>query len=76
MVGVEAEVKVTWNNDIEYRNKRMNMKKQGVMMSWRSKEKDEEYSRPIIELVEMKMKHLFIDLNVIHPTFPLVDVDI
>ena len=38
MIGVEANVKVTWNDDIEYKRKRRNMKKQGVMMSRGSKE--------------------------------------
>ena len=31
------------------------MKKQGVMMSWRSRKQDEEYLRAIVELVEMKL---------------------
>ena len=31
------------------------MKKQGVMMSWGSKEQNEKYSRVIVELVEMKL---------------------
>ena len=55
MVGVEADVKVTWNNDIEYRRKRRNMNKQGVMMSRGSKEEDEKYSSTIVELVGMKL---------------------
>ena len=52
-------------------------------MSRESKELDEGYSWAIIELVEMKllqglheerMKHLFINLSVIHSAFPLVGV--
>ena len=38
MVGAEAEVKITWKDDIEDKGKRRNMKKQGVMMSPESKE--------------------------------------
>ena len=63
------------------------MNKQGLMMSRGSKEQDEKYSSAIVELVEMKLLRglpggkdedgtLFIDLNVIHPRFPLVGVDI
>ena len=64
------------------------MKKQGVMICWGSKEQDEEYSRVIAdELVKMKLlrgllggkdegETLIYDLNVIHPRFPLVGVDI
>ena len=55
MVGAEVDVKVTWNNDIEYRRKRRNMKKQVLMMNRESKEQDEEYSRTIVESVEMKL---------------------
>ena len=54
MVGVEADVKVTWNDDIEYKRKRRYMKKQGVMMSQGVYELDEEYSRAIVELVEIR----------------------
>ena len=54
MVGVEADVKVTWNDDIEYKRKRRYMKKQGVMMSQGGYELDEEYSRAIVELVEIR----------------------
>ena len=46
---------MAWNDDIEYKRKSRNMKKQGVMMSWGSKEQDEKYSRVIVELVEMKL---------------------
>ena len=83
MVGAEADVKMTWKDDIEDKGKRRNMKKQGVMMSRESKKYDEGYSWAIIELVEMKllqglheerMKHLFIKLSVIHSAFPLVGV--
>ena len=83
MVGGEADLKMTWKDDIEDKGKRRNMKKQGVMMSRESKELDEGYSWAIIELVEMKllkglheemMKHLFINLSVIHSAFPLVGV--
>ena len=38
MVGVEANVKMTWKDDIEDKGKMRNMKKQGVMMSRDSKE--------------------------------------
>ena len=55
MIGVEEDVKVTWNDDIEYKRKRRYMKKQGVMMSRGGYELDEKYSRAIIELVEMKL---------------------
>ena len=37
MVGAEADVKMTWKGDIENKGKRINMKKQGVMMSCESK---------------------------------------
>ena len=46
---------MAWNDDIEYKRKSRNMKKQGVMMSWGSKEQNEKYSRVIVELVEMKL---------------------
>ena len=44
-----------WNDDIEYKRKRRNMKKQVLMMNRESKEQDEEYSRTIVESVEMKL---------------------
>ena len=46
---------MTWNDGIEYTMKRRNMKKQVMMMSWPSEEQNEEYSRAIVESVEMKL---------------------
>ena len=46
---------MTWNDGIEYTMKMRNMMKQVMMMNWRSEEQDEEYSRAIVELVEMKL---------------------
>ena len=55
MLLIEADIKVTWIEDTEYRGKGRNMKKKRVVMSWGRKEQDEEYSRPIFGLVEMKL---------------------
>ena len=38
VVGIEADVKMMWNDDIEYKRKRRNMKKQVLMMNRESKE--------------------------------------
>ena len=54
---------MTWNDGIEYTMKMRNMMKQVMMMNWRSEEQDEEYSRAIVESVEMKLLGGLVGVN-------------